>query len=568
MGGGYTALGAPRQDRTQSFNLRYGLLALIVFSVVAGAYLVESRRTQAIARAHRTSESRELDERFGHEAERIETRLLELKTQAIRAIPFADHRRLPTGVVSASVWARTPSGVSRTFGFEADGVWEQALYRILPAEIAKRNSRVILPLVGPELASDPSAETLRLAIFPEADAIHASVIAFRPAAVLTGAPIADGLKRYLIEETGLVLAHTNAAEVGIRTSALADLYRREERDSSDPARAHHLASKSWEGYPTTIRFTRLPGWNAFFVMEKVHSPVAASTSPLVILIFVSGSLLGLLFLGLAFLRPATSVPAAKPVEAAVAAPIVPPKPAPAIVEIPIPALAPASAAPVARRGLRELRKNPPPFVPRPSAISLPNPELHLTSELGKFIAAREARSETFESNRLRREQILLEEFETEARRIRDIPRLEQKLVESVSGATKSPVLFFRYDALQGVAILSAEAGYPSNQSIIGAGGMSFALETGLVSEIHAEVARGRSKNLWEYPPLGRVMLSRLGIANFEAWPMTESRNPNAGPSRMLGILVVTESGVDSVLHRDFLGALLARASRHYARQNA
>ena len=64
------------------------------------------------------------------------------------------------------------------------------------------------------------------------------------------------------------------------------------------------------------------------------------------------------------------------------------------------------------------------------------------------------------------------------------------------------------------------------------------------------------------------MLTRFGIANFEAWPMTEARNPNAGPSRLLGILVVTESGVDSVLHRDFMGVLLERASRHYARQNA
>jgi len=75
-------------------------------------------------------------------------------------------------------------------------------------------------------------------------------------------------------------------------------------------------------------------------------------------------------------------------------------------------------------------------------------------------------------------------------------------------------------------------------------------------------------NLWEYPPLARVMLSRLGIANFEAWPMTEARSPNVGPSRMLGVLVVAESGIDSVLHRDFMGALLDRASRHYARQTS
>jgi hypothetical protein len=563
MGGGYTAISAPRQDRTRSINLRFLFLALVTFSVVAGVFLVESRRAESVARAHQGSESRVLDNRFGSEAERLESRLLELRTEAIRAIPFADRRRLPSGIVSASVWSKTSTGISRTLGFEASGVWEQALYRVLPATLAKLmasgKTRTILSLVGPEFTSDPSAETLRLGIFAEPDGVRTDVIAFRPATLFSGAPTRDGMKRYLIDENGLVLAHTNAAEVGERTSALADLYRKEESAADSPAMAHRLTSRSWEGFPTTIRFTRLPGWNAFFVMEKVHAPVRASTSPVLILIFISGSLLGILFLGLAVIRR-------KLPEAEVLAPIpvlVFPQTRPVVA-------APAMAIPPPRQGLRELRRNPPPFIPRPSAISLgsPAPAPDLTSELGKFLNARQARSETHEQNRLRREKILLEEFETDARRARGQERLEEKLVESACGATKSPALFFRYDPVQGIARLSAEAGYPATQSIIDAGGMSFALDAGLVTDIHAEVARGRQKNLWEYAPLARIMLTRLGIANFEAWAMTEARKPSLGPSRLLGILVVAESGVDSVLHREFLGALLERASRHYARHNA
>lgn len=517
---GYIALGTARQDRTRSIHHRFLLLALITFSVVMGMIFVESRRSSVIARARQASESRELDERFVRGSDHLEARLDELKTQSRHAVTTGDRHRLPLGVVSVSSWARTPTGIVRAFGFEAEGVWEQALYRVLPAEIAKHQSPAVLPLVGPGLLNDPSAETLRLGFFPEKEGAEITVIAFRPSVLFAGFLGNDATKRYLIEESGLVLAHTNASEVGERTSALADFYRRAEKVSDEPSKAHRLLSKSWEGFPSTIRFARLPGWNAFFVMEKVHAPVQAALNPLLILICIAGSLLGTLFLGLAFMRP-------KP-----------------------------------RRGLCELRLNPPAFIPRPSA-----PVVEIASELGKFIAAREAKTGTHELNRIRREKILLEEFETDARRTREVPRLEKKLVESVSGATKSPVLFFRYDPKQGIARLTAEAGYPSSQSIIDAGGMSFALETGLVTEIHAEVARGRQKNLWEYAPLGRIMLSRLGIAGFEAWSMTEARNPNAGPSRLLGVLVIAESGFESVLHREFLGTLLDRASRHYARQN-
>ncbi|MBS1962455.1 MAG: hypothetical protein JST04_09580 [Bdellovibrionales bacterium] len=565
-------MGAPRQDRTRSLNIRYLLLAGVTFSLVAGMAYIESRRSHALARAHRAAESRELDDRFGREFDRLEMRLQELKTQAIRAIPFADRRRYPSGVVSASVWTKAPSGVVRSLGFEAEGVWEQALYRVLPAEIAKRTGAAVLPLVGPELANDPSGETLRLGLFPDADGVHVAAIAFRPHALFAAGIPSGGVKTYLIEDSGLILAHTNAAEVGTRTSALADLYRRS---------SHRISSKSWEGFPTTIRFERVPGWNAFLVMEKVHAPVRASTNPLLILIFISGSLLGILFLGLAIIRPR------KPPVAGLA-PIVPEvalETAPIPVRTFVPRSAPVTVAaptPEPRRGLRELRENPPRFIPRAPAVEAPSLAAPVptnaaqtasdpavpNSELARFLTARKARSETAEQNRLRREKILLEEFETEARRAKGRERLETKIVESVSSATKSPALFFRYDPLQGIARLSAEAGYPASRSILGAGGMSFALETGLVTEIHAEVARGRALNLWEYPPLVRVMLTRLGIANFEAWPMTEARNPHAGPPRLLGVLVVAESGVDSVLHREFMGALLERASRHYARQDA
>ena len=538
-------MGAPRQ-------IRFLLLATITFAVVGGLALMESRRTAALGRIQRDSETRELEDRFGREYSALEKRLADMKLAALRALTSADRGNLPLGVVSVSMWTKSANGFQQTSGFGANGVWEQALYRVLPAEIAKHTRQAILPLSGPELANDAASETLRLGIFPESDGARFTAIAFRPDQVFGGWVGSEGMRRVLIEDSGLVLAHTRASEVGQRTSTLADLYRRKESASHQPGMVYSLASKSWEGFPTTIRFIRLPGWSAYFVMERVHSPVRAVLNPWFLILGLFGVLVGFLFVALAFFP--VKAKRAAPIEPIVTAPVQPPLP---------------------RQGLRELRANPPPFVPRAPAISFspppapqPTPQIEVTSELGRFIAAREARAETHEQNRLRREKILLEEFETDARRARNLERLEAKLVESASGATQSPALFFRYDPLQGIARLSAEAGYPSTQSIIDAGGMSFALETSLVAEIHAEIGRGRPQNLWEYAPLARAMLSRLGIANFEAWAMVSARSANGGPSRLLGVLVVAESGVDSVLHRGFLGSLLERASRHYARQNA
>jgi hypothetical protein len=393
---------------------------LVSFTTVGGILLVESHRSEKIARTRRAAESRELDAHFVEEVPRIETRLEELKTEAIRAIPFADRRRLPAGVVSASVWARSGNGITRTSGLEAEGVWEQALYRVLPAEVARRKTLAVLPLGGP-------GEILRLALFPEPDGIHTAAIAFRPSVLFDGHPMIDGMRRALIAENGLVLAHTNSSEIGARKRARAELYLRHERESPHRAGVHRLASRSWEGYPSTILFSRLPGWNAFFVMEKVHAPVKATLSPLWILILIAGSLLGILFLGLAGMRP-----------------------------------------------------------PAPQAAS--------------------EKSETPEA-------------------------LEAKLVASLSEATRSPVFFFRYESFQGIARLTAEAGYPTAR-LMGGGGMSFALDR----------HRG-ARNFGDYPPLFRLMRMRLGIANFEAWPIVEARPRGSGPSPLLGILVVARTSL-------------------------
>lgn len=343
--------------------------------------------------------------------------------------------------------------------------------------------------------------------------------------LLTERPSSSWVKRYLLDESGRILAHANASEVGTKAPGLAELFRAHEKDG-------HVSSTSWEGYPTTIRFERIPSWNAFFAMERTHVPVKAGLTPGPIqsAFFLAGLIFGLAFLA-AGMSPREEIVFTEPEP-----------------KILIP---------------REL----PPVVPVPPRFnSLVQPTPRPDSELGRFLADRVGRSQSFDADRLRREKSWLETFDRDARRSRgDSAALETKLVESVARATKRPVLFFRYDSFQGIALLSAEAGHVGAHSLLGSKGgvMSFSLGDTLVNRIHEEELRGRKYSLWDHAPLSRLLMSRLGISTFDAWPMIGAKGWMGGRGKLLGVLVIAQAGVESTIHRDFLGTLLDRASRHY-----
>jgi hypothetical protein len=371
------------------------------------------------------------------------------------------------------------------------------------------------------------------------------------------------LKRFILDETGKVVGHANASEVGTRLDALAERIR--------TARTNRLEGKSWEGYPTTIRFERVPAWNAFYVLERAHVPVRADLGVEPIR---AGFLLFALVLGIGLFAGGLRAPSGAGADAEIpidsrsansrGSPTVSAVPTDRLVTAPVTAPThPPVGAPVVSRPLIPAR--PPVFdLPRGEPAKL-RPPTAKASELGPFLFGRRDRAQALREERSVRERQALDAFDRETRSTRgNASAFEAKLVESVARATKGPAIFFRYDSRQGIASLSAEAGHPLARDLLaqGAAGMSFAVGAALVAEIHAREKKGMKKPLWDHAPLSRLLLSRLNISRFEAWPMIRARGWDEGPARLDGILVVVQDGIGRDTHRGFLGTLLDRASRH------
>jgi hypothetical protein len=354
------------------------------------------------------------------------------------------------------------------------------------------------------------------------------------------------LKRYILDESGQILAHANSSEIGTRLDALAARLRAAGTQG-------RMEGKSWEGYPTTIRFERVSAWNAYYVLERAHIPPRSDLglSPFRAVLLAFGAILGLGLLagGLRFRdeeeeREEEEVPAPTPVVAT---------PFDSEPELALPPKDPI----VTRPPIFDTPK----FVPKP-----PRPAALPGSEIARFVMGRRERAESQAADRVLRENQALVSFDREVRSLRgDRDAFEAKLVDSVCRATQSPALFFRYDQAQGIASLAAEAGHSGARGMLAAGtaGLSFSIGSALVAEIHEEEKKGQKRGLWDHAPLSRLLLSRFGVSHFEAWPMIRARHWKDGPGRLLGVLVVVQAGIDRRAHRDFLGTLVERASRHY-----
>lgn len=149
------------------------------------------------------------------------------------------------------------------------------------------------------------------------------------------------------------------------------------------------------------------------------------------------------------------------------------------------------------------------------------------------------------------ERNLLNRFEQEAAALKDPKVVAAKLTQAATQLCGSPTLYFVHHEGLGSAILQSDAGFPPGSAPVA---MSFPMEPAMLLKIQEAAKGGELINLCEYEPLARILMNRIGVAHFEAWPLSGFGHlgRQSGRPRILGILVILQAGVDSVTRHDSL----------------
>lgn len=142
-----------------------------------------------------------------------------------------------------------------------------------------------------------------------------------------------------------------------------------------------------------------------------------------------------------------------------------------------------------------------------------------------------------------------------AERIQDRQLVVGMLTEMASKLCASPTLFFRYRPELQAAVLATDSGFE-------AGGapstLSFPLDSVASHKIVACIEEGKIASLSNYEPLAKLLLSRMGIAVFDAWAVT---SPGVSGTKLLGVLVILQSSAQSAMHFETLVRMMRTTGR-------
>ena len=183
----------------------------------------------------------------------------------------------------------------------------------------------------------------------------------------------------------------------------------------------------------------------------------------------------------------------------------------------------------------------------------------LGHDIDKMIVQAQLHRELAANQRIHKKGIeqntLFDRYETDARASRDSKQMSQRLTEVTSKVCKSPTLYFTYQEASHLGILSADHGFENGDA---PESMTFPITAEVISRLQQAESRNEILSLTEYPPLARAIMNRMGIAHFEAWPVTGKQ---AGANCLQGVLVILQPGVDSDLHRESIARMM-RATGH------
>jgi hypothetical protein len=571
--------------------------ALLAFAAVAGAagFAQELQRERAARRAEDYARLDEAAERAQAVEERMERQLAAIGAR-LEALRYAEISR------DAAPSAHAP-------GLHAWGWWDEAGRARAEADYPGSHApdpalraRVFAEHVG-RLRALPAARARWLAPANSGSDGSAAggnarylvyarralldprhwLVALIDAQSLLPPPEEAGLRAFLIDAGGTVLAHSQPSYIG----------------SLLGARLPSVAADATTGraiYAAADRLRVAGAWRGLkdfagrIVVERVLSPPAPSLWAAVrrhadpgLGLAAVAALLALTTAGLAFARRRRRGPEGDeglPViftADAVAAVALRPAPDDGMVRLPDgridlsasfagrlrPVIRPARRAPaleLTAPAWRAAAQSAAPAAAQSAAPAVPaSVDSSLDTALATFGAARSARSELESFRRVERE--IVTGFLNDTEGPRDPRELARRLSEASSRLCSSPVLFFAFHEGVGSALLTADSGFASGEAPVG---LSFPLQPDAVRRILAVAADGSPVSLSEYEPLAHLLLKRLGVAHFEAWSITSRRAVAAnGTTRLIGVLVVLQAGVDSVLRRDALRELIQVTGTRY-----
>jgi hypothetical protein len=155
----------------------------------------------------------------------------------------------------------------------------------------------------------------------------------------------------------------------------------------------------------------------------------------------------------------------------------------------------------------------------------------------------------------REEQAFVARFENDTARIKDPKHVAKSFAQATAELCRSPTLFFAYHEGVEAALLVADGGYPEHDAPIG---MSFPIDAAAIERIQEIEKGGQTASLAQYEPLTRVLLARLGVAHFEAWAVTAYGHLGraSGKVKLLGVLVILQSGMDTVSRHESLSRMM------------
>lgn len=164
---------------------------------------------------------------------------------------------------------------------------------------------------------------------------------------------------------------------------------------------------------------------------------------------------------------------------------------------------------------------------------------------------------------------LVREFEMSANQIHDSNVTLAMLTDAVARLCESPVLYFSYQPNRDRAILDNDSGFEDGHAPVE---MAFNLNRRAQKRILSFAKQNKLASLSKYEPLRKLLISRFGVAYFEAWAVTSfpDNNQNIQKSKepiFLGVIVILQPSVNSSENRDLLVRMMNKTAQQYEKES-